>query len=308
MAATAITNTFRFSGAGEDFGPRADGIITAHTTQGPYNRLTVADAIILARWQDRPDIAGSYNDLVCIDGVLSCVPPEHASGGINPGSAGFKPRSWLYGVLDADEIRNPNYFTRNVAFMGDMYWFDKNGWPPAMIDRFARIWIEEEQRIRRKAVFTEHADFQPPPNRFDAGPIATRLIKARYAELTGQSAQGSQMADIDTFKLETIRIDGSANIRSAPSDAADLLFTTDKPSSAVSVGTKDGFHAYWIEGQKQWGYTSTQHNVLSREPFGGTVEVIKEVPTGLTQLDLQKAVKAEKERIALAEANRIRNT
>lgn len=97
------------------------------------------------------------------------------------------------------------------------------------------------------------------------------------------------VADIDTFKLETIRIDGKANIRSAPDDAASVLFQTADPSSALSVGTKNGYHAYWINSLGRWGYTSTSANVLSREPYQNTVEVVKEVPTGITQAQLDAA-------------------
>ena len=63
---TAITDTFRFTGSGEDFGVRADGIVTLHTTESVATRNTVADAKIVAAWQDRPDILGSYNRLICI--------------------------------------------------------------------------------------------------------------------------------------------------------------------------------------------------------------------------------------------------
>ena len=97
------------------------------------------------------------------------------------------------------------------------------------------------------------------------------------------------VADIDTFILETIRIDAAANIRSAPSDGASLLFQTGSASTAVSVGTKNGYHAYWIADRKAWGYTSTRANVLERKPYQNTVEIIKEVPTGITQAQLDAA-------------------
>jgi hypothetical protein len=109
---------------------------------------------------------------------------DHASGGINPGSSGFNPRAWLYGVADRDEIFNPNYFSLQLCFFVSLAYCDANGWPPYMIDAAARAWIEEEQRTGRKMTWTQHADFQPPPNRFDCGDTATRLVKARYAPPT----------------------------------------------------------------------------------------------------------------------------
>lgn len=182
---TVITARYTFSGVGEDFGPRADGIVTLHTTE-PTDPLktTVRDGLALARWQDADSVAGSYNRLICTDGVVSTVPDDHASGGINPSSSGFRPRAWLYDVLDADEVRNPNYFTLNLAAMGRKAHFNTYGWPTRIIDGFARSIIEEEQRIGRNVVVTQHADFQPPPNRSDAGDIAIALVKLRYAELT----------------------------------------------------------------------------------------------------------------------------
>lgn len=272
---SAITHTYTFTGKGEDFGPRADGMVTLHTFE-PTDPLktTIRDAIAGAKWQDRDDILGSYNRIVCTDGVLSTVPDHRASGGINPGSADWAPRAWLYQYLDADEIANPNYFTLNLCAMGRRAYFDSNGWPPAIIDGFARSILDEERRIGRSVVVTNHADFQR--NRSDAGSIAIDLVMKRYAQLKAERP----VADIDTFLLETIRIDAGANIRAEPSDAGALLFKTSSTSSAVSVGTKAGFHAYWIEAQKRWGYTSTAANVLSRTPY---------TSGGFTQADIDAA-------------------
>jgi hypothetical protein len=309
---SAITHTRLHTGTGEDFGPRAFGMVTFHTfEQSDPLKNTIKDAIAGAAWQDRQDVAGSYNRIVAVDGVLSTVVDNHASGGINPGSSAWAPKAWLYQNFSAEEIRNPNYFTLNVCAMTRRAWSDVNGWDPRIIDGMARSWIDEEMRIGRKIVPTNHLDFQT--NRSDAGLIATNLIKQRYAALTGQPAQGTRMADITNYKLETIRIDGEANVRAEPSDVGALLFKTVTPSSAVSVGWKGDFIAYWLGSQKRWAYTSISANVLSREPFtGGTVEVIKEVPTGITQAQVDAAVAAaktaERTRIANAEAARIKNT
>ena len=178
---SVVTATYTFVGKGEDFGPRSDGMVTLHTTESPYNKLTVADAITLAKWQDRDDILGSYGRLICIDGVLRTVPDDHASGGINPSSTYFKPRSWLYDFMPREEVLNPNYFTLNLAAMGRKDYFDANGWPPEIIDGFARSIIEEEKRIGRGVVVTNHSDFQT--NRSDAGQICIDLVLKRYGQL-----------------------------------------------------------------------------------------------------------------------------
>lgn len=192
---SAITAVYTFSGVGEDFGPRADGIVTLHTTESVATRNTVADARLVAAWQDRSDILGSYNRLICTDGILSTVPDDHASGGMNPSSNGFKPRAWLYDFLDADEIANPNYFSLQLAAVGQKAYFDANGWPPQIIDGMARSIIDEERRIKRGVVVTNHADFQPPPNRSDAGQICIDLVMARYAQLKAlpDTAQEDEM-------------------------------------------------------------------------------------------------------------------
>ena len=261
---TVVTHTYRFTRAGEDFGPRADGLVTAHTTESPYNRLTVADALVLAAWQDRDDVAGSYNDLICIDGVVSCVPPEHASGGINPGSRYFAPEPWLYDVMPAEQVRNPNFFTRNVSFMGQAAWFNANGWPPAMIDHFVRVMIEEEARIGSRVILTDHEDFQV--NRSDAGPIANALIRQRYLELTG-----ADMPALTNYALEIIQIDGNAAIRSGPSTSSPTLFMTGGPSGPIvrigTIDTSEGqWSCYWLTKPRRWAYTLEQ-NVLSVTPL-----------------------------------------
>lgn len=293
---TAITHTFRFTGSGEDFGPRADGIITAHTTESPYNKLTVADAIALARWQDRDDIVGSYNEIICIDGVLSCVPANHASGGINPSGPEFVPDAWLYDVLSREEVHNPNYFTRNISFMGSKAWFDANGWPPAMIDRFARLWIEEEERIGRKVVLTDHEDFQT--NRSDAGPIANALIRTRYAQLTGKGADMIFRNPIVTQEWDTVP--GAASTFTRP-DGSTGYFSTKERVKSVAEGTVNGVDSRLLDygpnhealviprsGLTNWG----PRIVGSPSPTTVVKEVIKEVPTGITQEQVQAAADA----------------
>ena len=182
---SVVTHVRLHSGAGEDFGPRADGFVCLHTWEGDPLRTTVADALAPGAlpWQDQDSVLGSYNRVICSDGVIQTVPDGHASGGINPFSAGFRPLTWLYGAADASEVNNPNAFGQQLCFFGRKAHYDANGWPVYMINAAARSWIEEEQRTGRKQVLCNHADFQPG-ERSDAGPIATALVKQRYLELT----------------------------------------------------------------------------------------------------------------------------
>jgi hypothetical protein len=282
---SVVTHTYRFSGLGEDFGPRASGIVTLHTWEGPYNALTVADGIELLKWQDDGTVLGSYNRVCCVDGVISAVPDDHASGGINPGSRAWAPKAWLYNFLDADEIANPNFFTLNLVALGSKAWFDANEWPPQIIDGFARSIIEEEKRIGGPVVVTNHSDFQT--NRSDAGQKAMDLTMARYAELSKPSVV-DDMPQLTTYALERITLDYNANIRNAPTATDSFEFrtlTTGERSTAVRIGTvvnaEDTWSVWYHEGRRKWLYTVAQ-NVVAVEPIPQTLEVIKEVPGDCT--------------------------
>lgn len=230
---TAITHVFRFSGAGEDFGPRSDGLFIPHTTESALGRYTVADAIILARWQDRSDILGSYNRLICSDGILSTVPDDHASGGVNPSSASFKPQAWLYTVLDASEVNNPNFFGLNVAVMGQRAWFDANGWPKWAIDGLVACALDEEARIGRPVVFADHATFQT--NRTDINPFAMAMVKSRYLQLKGLPPE-DEMYQITGMPRSQAAIQPGAPLYNTPSKA-DFRFN----AAAATPGKPGGF-------------------------------------------------------------------
>lgn len=183
---SVVTQRYTFSGSGEDFGPRKGaGIIILHTFENsdPFKN-TMRDALAGAIWQDRNDVLGSYNRLIAVDGVLGCVPDDRISGGVNPGSIYFKPRPWLYEHLPPHVVRDPNSYALQLCAMGQKAYYDTNGWPPPIIDGYARSIIEEEQRIGHGVVVANHADFQPPPGRYDAGQIAVDLVMKRYEELT----------------------------------------------------------------------------------------------------------------------------
>jgi hypothetical protein len=287
---------FQFSGAGEDFGPRADGLITAHTTESAPTALTLADAIALGRWQDRDDILGSYNDLICIDGILQCVPPSHASGGINPASVDFHPEPWLFEVMSPEMVRNPNYFTRNVSFMGSKAYFDKNGWPPEMIDNFVTVMLEEEQRIGRLVTLTDHEDFQT--NRSDAGPVANALIRKRYAAVTLEDTMNDWITQARAILAPgpfNITIGEKSAIRFAPEitpESLDKLTAT--PWTITVIASVRGEE---YQGSKLWyvfarddglRVTHSRNATSERMPLAETV--IKEVPSGISQADLQQAI------------------
>jgi len=182
---SVITAVYTFTGQGEDFGPRADGLFIPHTAENGAANLSLVSARNLAIWQDRDDTLGSYNLLGCVDGVMQTVPVDHASGGVNPSSSFWNPEPWLYQVLDASEVDNPNFFGLNYCFLGNRVDHDRNGWPTRMIQDCARAIVEEEARIGRRVVVADHETFQD--NRTDVGPTAMRLIATAYYALTGRT-------------------------------------------------------------------------------------------------------------------------
>lgn len=255
-----------------------EGVIW-HTTEGTNASRTAA--VATARWQATPGTTtGSYAWIIYDGGLLLTVPYLEASGGVNPGSSAWAPHRYpfLKQQLSAAAYADPNAYLVNIAFSGKTAVFRDVGIPDNMIATARRLveWLED--LFGRSMVQSGHLMYQT--NRSDPSMRVLSLISG---------IPEGPVADIDTFKLETIRIDANANIRSAPADSASLLFKTASASTAVSVGTKNGYHAYWIESRKAWAYTSTQHNVLSAVPYQNTVEVIKEVPTGITQAQLDAA-------------------
>lgn len=294
---SAITRFYRFTGSGEDFGPRSFGLITGHTWEGPYNALTVADAIEMLKWQDEDSVLGSYNRVVCVDGVVSSVPDGHASGGINPGSSSWAPKAWLREHLSAEQIANPNYFTLNVCALGRRSWFDANGWPEEIIDGMARSWVDEEARTGRPIVWTSHSDFQS--NRSDCGAIATALVKKRYAQLTGKAPMEIDMQfrnPIVTQDWDTVP--GPASTFTRP-DGTKGHFTAVERVRTVAEGTVDGVDSRLIDyGPNhealviaRTGLTKPGVRIVG-SPVAQTVEVVKEVPTGLTDADVAAAKEA----------------
>lgn len=207
---SAITAVHLLTGPDEDFGPRADGLVTLHTFENADPRKnTLRDAIAGAIWQDRADVLGSYGRIIAVDGVLLTVPDDHASGGINPASAYWKPAAWLYKFFSREVIANPNYFTLNLCAMGQAAWYEANGWPSGIIDGFARSIIDEERRIGRSVVVTNHLDFQT--NRSDAGAKCIQLVMKRYEELTAAPAPV-----VVTPPSQEIIVDFAASTRQIP--------------------------------------------------------------------------------------------
>lgn len=220
-------------------------------------------------------------------GVLLTVPYLVASGGINPSSAYWAPERFPFLERELAKAgscpfsgcpgpyRNPTMHAGQISFTGRTDQLAAHA--PANYVRDAERLIAwyDGLAIRGSAplVLVMHGHWQR--NRSDWG----AWMQAQLTEEEGP------MADIDTFALEQIRIDGSANIRAAPADDADVLFKTGSPSSAVSVGTKNGYHVYWIEAHKRWGYTSTNANVLSRQPYEPIVGVAQtEYDAALAQI------------------------
>lgn len=290
---SAITQRYIFSGSGEDFGLRKGRLFVAlHTFENSDpNKNTMRDAVAGAIWQDRNDVLGSYNRLIAVDGVLGCVPDENAGGSINPGSAYWAPDAWLYDYLPAYAVNDPNAYCLALCAMGQRAYYDEHGWPDGIIDGFARSIIDEEDATGREMLVVNHFNFQR--NRSDAGK-AIDLVLARIKELRAAPRPEDPLM-LTRYALETCVLDKEAKIRSAPSNgtvARWFLTPPDRTSTVVSIGeivNADGpWTVYWVNSWGNWGYTRSDLNVLSREPYQNIVEV----PTGITQADADKQVAA----------------
>lgn len=164
-----------------DWGKRkGTGTVILHTTES--TSINMAGARVIADLQTKGTLKGSYNKIIAVDGVLTTVPDTLISGGVNPTSPYWKPAAWLYNILPAYKVNDPNSYALELSFMGRRDKWDANGWNPVMIDAAARIILAEEKRIGAEVIVINHRDFQT--NRTDAGSIATDLVMKRYQELT----------------------------------------------------------------------------------------------------------------------------
>lgn len=259
-------------------------MIALHDTEGGVGEKGALGTIQFLI--DRKDRNASYHEIWSWEELTKAftarriVPPTSAAHSVNPfpPSAGgsYEPDALVRAALGA-RVNDPNRAIYAVSIAGKVADVDRWSKDPAFVAACMRRIAEIQKELNIPAQRGEHFRFNPS-TRSDWGRLLTPAL----------TAQEGHMADIDTFLLESITIDKGAAIRSAPSGTASVLFTTGDTSSAVSVGTKNGFHCYWIIAQKRWGYTSTSANVLSRSPYVN--EVVKEVSTGITQAQLDAAV------------------
>jgi hypothetical protein len=213
---SAITETYTFSGSGEDFGPKkGSGLIVLHTFENsdPLKNL-MKDARAGAIWQDRNDVIGAYNRIIAVDGVLGCVPDDHISGGMAAGTSVYKPLAWLYAEQPAHKINDGNSYAQQLCAMGQRAYYDANGWPAGIIDGYARSIIDEEERtgltLGSGLTLANHADFQPG-NRSDAGG-AKPLVLERYAQLKGLETDMRLLESFQTLMQGRLR-EGTGIVR-----------------------------------------------------------------------------------------------
>lgn len=248
-------------------------LIACHTTEGTPG---VAGAEATARFMVSTASTrnASYHELWAWEGgdlhVLRIVPPTRAAHSVapQPPPGPYEPDAWVRDSL-GDKVRDPNMWVYAVSIAG------RTSTEAVAYARDPAFLSHARQRLNDLGIarLAEHYRFNPR-TRSDWGSTLTAALGGLNLPYE------TDVADIDTFKLETIRIDGGANIRSAPADTASILFQTASPSTALAVGSKNGYIAYWLDAQKRWAYTSISANVLSREPY----------TSGYTQADLDAAL------------------
>lgn len=247
---SAITETYTFSGEGEDFGPRkGEGLIVLHTFENADPlKNTMRDARAGVIWQDRNDVLGAYNRIVAVDGVLGCVPDDHISGGMAAGTDVYRPLAWLYGEQPANKINDGNSFALQLCAMGQRLYYDTHGWPAGIIDGFARSIIDEEERtgltLGAGLTLANHADFQPG-NRSDAGDAKT-FVLARYAQLKGQEDDMKLMESGQALMQGSLR--ETTGIVRTPIYDGELIATLTAGTQLGIIRRMPGQGAYTVDG------------------------------------------------------------
>lgn len=279
-----VTAERLFTGVGEDFGPRKGTLLfTLHTTENSDPlKNTVRDAIALATWQDRDDTLGSYNRLICTDGVLRTVPDDHASGGVNPGSAYFSPRPWLWTMLPAEAVRDPNAWGPNLSAMGQRAWYDINGWPAAIIDGFARSIIEMTPP-GVNPVISNHADWQPG-NRTDAGnALALVMTRLEQLEAAGIPTPWTEVPTVSTDWIRTAKpFSGRGRLKAGAYVYSFPALSAATPRFQLAIDSEVDFTMVW-EGDVEYAGSKLWYGYMRRT--GGTSIVPAATVTMLPPVD-----------------------
>lgn len=265
-----------------DFGRRSgtEGIIW-HTTEAADTSR--ASAVATARWQlTNP---GSYNWIIYDGGLLLTVPPQNASGGVNPSSLSWAPERYpfLRQSLSLAAYNNPNAHLLNVAFSGKTSVFRLGGMPQNMIDTAAALtrWVEAQAWSSRTLMHCGHMHWQT--NRTDPSQVVLDRIAATYS---GDDMDWvSRMKPLPPYLCTT---DPDSMTRNAPSLTSSAKFLHASPVELTVVGEVAGDSVNgstrWLCYQSNtWGLGCThESNEASRKELAG----------GFTQADLD-AAKAE---------------
>lgn len=260
------------------FAPRG---IAWHWTAGATGRAG-AEGTIRHFVNTRLTTNASYHILLFREGsttvAMWIVPASRASHSMNPGAA-FDPKTGsarevqrfaeVHRILARDSDPNADVFSvsfcgmpadlaaamKDPGFVADVRELARQlGTAPSIIDQphFGHGWIQPTTRYEM--------DLKPEGADLLIGTLYTGTLPDTGTPTPG----GGNVADIDTYILEQCTIDAGAAVRAAPSGTAAELFKTPVKATIITVGTKNGFHAYWVAAMKRWGYTSTSANILTR--------------------------------------------
>lgn len=241
-------------------------------------RLTTNASYHILVWVEH-----TANHVGCLTVAMWIVPMGRASHSMNPGAA-FKPKTGsaleaarfaeVHRILARDS--DPNADSVSISYCG---------MPANLAADLKCATFRNDLRSLAKQLIA-HPDFiidKPhfghgwiqPTTRYEMDQVGIDFFAMLYGSeattpdtATPPPTGGTTVADIDTYILEQCTIDAGAAIRAAPADNAAVLFTTGATKATViTVGTKNGFHAYWVNTLKRWGYTKTSANILTRDPI-----------------------------------------
>lgn len=263
-------------------------------------------------------------DLDCTTVAQWIVPATKASHSMNPAAA-FKPKTGsalesarfaeVHRILARDSDPNADVWALSYCGM------------PADLARDLRCptFVRDLQGLSKQLI--AHPTFivaRPhfghgwiqPTTRYEMDQVGVDFIKLMYNEVAIPSPEDKVFKPtnpIVTQDWDTVVGPASTFIRP---DGTTGYFTSKERVTSVAEGSVGGADYRLLDYGPNHeallipraGLTNAGTRYVGAKVVTVTKEVVKEVPTGITQTDVDNAVKAERERIAQAEATRIRST
>jgi hypothetical protein len=269
--------------------------IACHWTAGAPGR---AGAVATARYFVNNTRNASYHEIWWWDGttfgVLRIVPIDRAAHSMNPNQPPWEPVPLVREIL-GDKWWNPNSYSYTVSFAGmpeDLAAAIRSPGFVGYATRRIRELLAQETTISHPRPLFNHGEGQPS-TRYDWG---TELRPLIYAQLFGDPLPG--MEDEMEFRNPIVTQEWDTVKNWLPGftrpDGSTGTFTEVVRVKSIAEGTINGVdsrlldygpdHEALVIGRKGLANPGTRYVGAQ------IVEVVKEIPTGITQAQFDKAV------------------